>query len=244
MNPFPTEDLCDDFGRWPWVDFIRCRWRNFDPMEGRNKRIPNGLTEYFLEQNQVVWDSMEDAMKSDGDLYSCPNLMTVSHFLPNQQCLPDWVDVQSSEFDREAWLGHGGGGVSAKFAKVAGTKLLDEQIRNHKLTQIQRQLHVFGHSHRPKDFEKNQIRYIHNPLGKPREREIFMVSPEVDFQHVWDTRKGEVQGETLIRFWEEKGGGVDLLRERMKNSKRRTRYGKGYKLKKKKKSSQTTESTR
>ncbi|CAJ1890332.1 unnamed protein product [Cylindrotheca closterium] len=234
------EDLCDDFGRWPWVDFIKCRWRNFAPMGGGNKRIPNGLVEYFLEQNRVVWDGMEDAMKSSPGA-SCSNLMTVSHFLPNQQCLPDWVDVDSSEFDRNKWLEHGGGGVSAKFAKVAGTKLLDEQIRNHNLAPIQRQLHIFGHSHRPKDFEKDQIRYIHNPLGKPRERDIFMVSPKVDFQPVWDTRSGEIRGETIIRFWDEKGGGVDALRERMKKSKRKTRYGKGYKKVKKKSKNQTTE---
>ncbi|KAL3945064.1 MAG: hypothetical protein SGBAC_000855 [Bacillariaceae sp.] len=236
------EDLCDDFGRWPWVDFIRCRWKNFPPMGGRNKRIPNGLTEYFLERNQAVWESMEDAMKSPDSQYSCPNIMTVSHFLPNQQCLPDWVDVDSSEFDREEWLGHGGGGVSAKFAKVAGTRLLDEQIRNHNLAPIQRQLHVFGHSHRPKDFEKDQIRYIHNPLGKPRERDILMVSPKVDFQPAWDTRSGEIWGETIIRYWDEKGGGVDALRERMQNSKRKTRYGKSYNLKKQ--SGQTTENAR
>ena len=68
--------------------------------------------------------------------------------------------------------------------------------------------------------------YQLNPLGKPREQEIYMVSPTVDFQTVWDTRSGEeVAGENGIRYWEGQGGGVEALRLRMLNSKRRNRYG-------------------
>lgn len=51
-----------------------------------------------------------------------------------------------------------------------------------------------------------------------------MVNPDVDFQAVWDTRKGEIPGETVIRYWEQYGGGVEALRERMANSRRRSRY--------------------
>jgi hypothetical protein len=219
------EDLCDDFGRWPWVDFIKCQWPGFPPMGGREKNIPSGLTDYFLGRNVGLLKQVE-ASVTQSTTTGSKAVMTVSHFLPNQQCLPDWKDLSASTFDRENWLGHGVGGTSAKFAKVAGTKLLDDQIRSDlQAPSDVRRFHLFGHSHRPKDFEFQGIRYIHNPLGKPRERELFMVSPSVDFQHLWDTRRGETAGETVIRLWEERGGGVEALRERMQRSKRRTRYG-------------------
>jgi hypothetical protein len=193
-------------------------------MGNTNKKIPRGLTQFFLDKNLDLLERIETLMSQSNSKFP-PGLMTVSHFLPNQQCLPDWKDVDSSHFLREPWLDHGGGGMSAKFAKVSGTQLLDDQIRSGTLPFSTRQIHLFGHSHRPKDFEKDNIRYIHNPLGKPREREMRMVSPDVDFQTVWDTGIGEVPGETIIRYWEEKGGGVEALRMRMKNSRRRSRYG-------------------
>ena len=108
---------------------------------------------------------------------------------------------------------------------MAGTELLDDQIRTQKkANQSMRLIHLFGHSHRPKDFEMEGVRYIHNPLGKPREREIRMVSPEVDFQTVWDTGSGEVHGETVIRYWEEQGGGLEALRSRLQKSRKQSRY--------------------
>jgi predicted phosphodiesterase len=247
------EDLCRDFPKWPWVDFLRCRWHGFPPTnDSILRKIPQGLTEHFLKQNdaRVIGPFQSAYGVGPQILQDQAGMMTVSHFLPNRQCLPDWKDVHETRFEREAWLDHGGGGVSAKFALVAGTQLLDEQIRSScRTTLVQqdghydrvggqdnvtdsdmvgpsfvRHIHVFGHSHRPKDFVLGSVRYIHNPLGKPREREIHMVNPRVDFQLVWDTTSGEVDGDTVIRYWEEKGGGVEMLRERMNKSKRKSRY--------------------
>jgi hypothetical protein len=250
------EDLGDDgFGKWPWVDFIRCRWPGFASMERPNQKIPSGLTRYFADLNIPLLERLQEAVLDNYSLAQqqqppssssgSRGVMTVSHFLPNKQCLPDWADVESPHFLRGEWLDHGGGEISAKFAKVAGTDLLEEQIRtlNRRLPEDCRQIHLFGHSHRPKDFEMHGIRYIHNPLGKPRERDMRMVAPDMEFQLVWDTRLGEITGETVIRYWEEKGGGVQALRERMENSKRKSRYGKHYKLRHHRTAETSTSST-
>ena len=127
------------------------------------------------------------------------------------QCLPDWKDVHDTTFRKNEWLNHGAPGTSAKFAKVAGSKELESQIRA-----LKSNMHVFGHSHRPKDFQLHGVRYVHNPLGNPRERLLYMVSPDVQFQLLWDTQKeGQIQGREVIRLWEEEGGGLAAVEQRM-----------------------------
>ena len=247
-----SEELCHDFGKWPWVDFQQCNWPvdQFPPgLKGEESyRIPQGLVDYFLEQNRQQWNDIQSAMSpSESPLNGQDDdesmVMTVSHFLPNKQCLPDWKDLDATEFDLESWLDHGGGGTSAKFAKVAGSRLLDEQLRtisaqlrglrkketgandaqsfgdegNFKDDVDYRHMHVFGHSHRPKDFCWNGVRYIHNPLGKPRERNLYMISPNVDFQLLWTAHEGPVPGETILRYWDEKGGGKEALWRRLES---------------------------
>jgi predicted phosphodiesterase len=219
-------------------------------------RIPLGLSKWFAIQNiksisslQNIYDKLimecaSDDAKSVKTDYSkkIPGIISFSHFLPNQQTLPDWKDPNSVIFQRDEWLDHPVPEVSAKFAKVAGSVLIDNQIRsilpeNIRTSKV-KHLHVFGHSHRPKDFVHNGIRYVHNPLGKPKEREMKMVSEHVDFQLIWNCTMstciseipedkisysggcGEVPGIRIIRFWEEKGGGKEVLASKMNQRKK------------------------
>lgn len=180
-------------------------------------QIPIGLTEILANENNKSikevkkiyynWIEENGSVKNDrkdNGLNTPPGLITFSHFLPNQKTLPDWKDPTSDTFHRDEWLDHPVPDISAKFAKVAGSVLIDEQIReiiprdyvsdrtsmsiSKASLQSVQHLHVFGHSHRPKDFVFDNIRYIHNPLGKPAEREMNMVSKEVGFQLIWDCR--------------------------------------------------------
>ena len=134
---------------------------------------------------------------SNNNKKSVPGLITYSHFLPNQKTLPDWKEPNTETFKRKEWLDHPVPDISAKFAKVAGSILIDTQIRkiipSHMQRSLVQHLHVFGHSHRPKDFVYDDIRYIHNPLGKPAEREMNMVSQDVGFQLIWDCTKQSSQ---------------------------------------------------
>lgn len=217
-----NEELCKDFGAFPWVDFMRCRWspRDFPPMSKPNKRIPKGLVEYFHEKYNEPILSEILLSEASTEQHQKSALLTVSHFLPNKQCLPDWndLDADENEFSMD-WLNHGAGEMSAKFAKVAGSQKLDDQLRSLS-AEFSRHIHIFGHSHRPKDFDYKGVRYIHNPLGKPRERTLQMVNPEVTFQCIWNVDdKGEVPGPTVLRYWEQFGGGTEALRERLKEVK-------------------------
>lgn len=249
-----NEELCQGFDKWPWVDFDRCVWPGFGPADltSPNARIPQGLVEHFLRRNQrYVLDpwrrhlqQQEQQQQADDATTTATTtttttkskdllVITVSHFAPNQQCLPDWKDLSATTFQTDAWLDHGSGGMSAKFAKVAGTRLLDAQLRRNIRTigenddagapppppqpHCHRHIHVFGHSHRPKDFEYESIRYIHHPLGKPRERELHMIDPDVTFQCVWANGTEVLRGEddpALLRYWEQYGGGTEMLHKR------------------------------
>ena len=238
------EDLSSGLASWPWADFKRCEWgeqyqgmrlqeaSDGDEVDARFtvpgcERVPSPeLTKLFLSWNEPALEAVRQS--------SVENVITFSHFLPSQRCLPDWKVPSSEQFCREEWLDHPVPDVSAKFAYVAGSDLIDEQLRSFSNEAIRsasssidinrNHIHVFGHSHRPKDFVLDGIRYIHNPVGKPVEREMNMINDELDFQLIWDCREGQICSEVdIIRYWEQFGGGVQLLAQNMAKRRRRRR---------------------
>jgi len=212
-------DLCQDFAKWPWTDFLRCKWPQEYQTVPHLGKIPIGLGDMFLKKNEIgIQRVHESFLHWESSSTKHLGLITFSHFLPNSQTLPDWKNPQSDVFMRSEWLSHPVPEISAKFAKVAGSINLEKQIRSILPSQTAISLHssnrhqihhthVFGHSHRPKDFTLKDIRYIHNPLGKPVERDMNLIPRDVNFKLIWDCRSGgNVQGKTIVRYWEENGG--------------------------------------
>ena len=215
---FPgCEDLCTDLDQWPWMDFFVCKWPDREKLESMCKKkdpsvkigtrdvgnvhlIPIGLTEWFRLQNEDSITKMKDEYQRwtnderNRDKTN-PGLISASHFLPNHQTLPDWKDPTTKVFPRHEWLNVPWAPTSTKFAKVSGSILIDEQIRdmNKDVQTILPEgsdpvthLHLFGHSHQSKDFVFSGIRYIHNPLGAPKER---WYHEDKRMKKIWDCRK-------------------------------------------------------
>lgn len=131
-------------------------------------------------------------------------VLSFSHFLPASCCLPDWCEPEATAFDAR-WLSHGAGRKAALFAAVAGSSALDAQLRA--LTAGERMavphVHVFGHSHRPKDVRVRGVRYVHNPVGKGSERDWGML-PAPSFKPLWDGSGRALPAQRpVIRYWEE-----------------------------------------
>lgn len=102
--------------------------------------------------------------------YDAP-VISLSHFLPRRDLLPP---VEHLRFKC--------------LPKVAGCPGLDEQIRS-----LGSRVHVYGHSHIMCDRVIDGVRYVHNALGYPQDRQ----STEAPLKVVWDTSAGPEQSEPV-----------------------------------------------
>lgn len=131
------------------------------------------------------------------------------------------------------WLSHPAGSTAVKFSKVAGSRLIDQQLRRlaagarwptqeaaHPAEGMKagaaqaaplpmgcRHTHAFGHSHRPKDFTLDGVRYVSHPLGYSKERANVLTPAEPHLKLVWDVHgPAPLPDRPLVRYWEEHGG--------------------------------------
>jgi len=95
-------------------------------------------------------ESLDHYFSRRNDPPVCTDVQTISfsHFLPRRELLPP---VENLRFKG--------------LPKVAGSVLLDEQIRA-----AGADIHIFGHSHIPCDKMIDGVRYIQQPLAYPKER--------------------------------------------------------------------------
>lgn len=127
-----------------------------------------------------------EAVKSEIGQGVGSGVLSFSHFLPCRQTLPDWVKPGDSQLDIR-WIDHAAAPISVKFSRVAGSVLIDRQMRelSSSASSAIPHTHAFGHSHRPKDFSMNGVRYVHNPVGKGKEREYGMLDAHPEPYVVW-----------------------------------------------------------
>jgi hypothetical protein len=70
-----------------------------------------------------------------------------------------------------------------------------------------RHTHAFGHSHRPKDFTLDGVRYVSHPLGYSKERANVLTPAEPHLKLMWDVHgPAPAPPKPLVRYWEENGG--------------------------------------
>jgi predicted phosphodiesterase len=191
-----------------WADYSRCRWPpellTGGGIRGNEDASDAAIAAHFARLNEPIIASanaqiVEAAAKGE----HVRGILSLSHFLPAACCLPDWCEPTQEAFDAD-WISHGAARKAALFANVAGCATIDAQLRT--LAGGCAHVHVFGHSHRPKDFELRGVRYVHHPMGKGTEREWGALPSRPTFLRLWDEAGAAVPAERrIIRYWKEVG---------------------------------------
>lgn len=116
--------------RRAWADFRACRW-------------PDG---YGVTEVAAYFDRMNVAPSLEG----ADTRITVSHFMPRIDLIPDFVHSRHRILD-----------------PVLGSTRLEQQLRK-----INPATHVYGHSHINQSVWLDGIRYVNNAFGYPQETRI------------------------------------------------------------------------
>lgn len=189
-----------------WVDYTRCRWPSSLVAPDAPPAQDSAVCAHFLARNRPAIAAARAQMAAAAAASEgVRGVLSFSHFLPAPCCLPDWCVPDAPVFDT-AWLSHGAARKAGLFASVAGSTALDAQLRSLRPDgeTACEHVHVFGHSHRPKDFRLRGVRYVHNPVGKGTERE-WRVLPSPAFVRLWDGNGNAVPRDRIIRYWAEVG---------------------------------------
>ena len=161
--------------QWPWSDFFRCKWPpgwSDDDGTGPDGASSKAAALFFVATNEPhVAAAARWLGAKRGRSFA-----SFSHFLPRRVLLSDWLDTASKTWHSD-WLLKNQKERAVQFSKAAGTVGVETQIR--RLADVcapcgdgsLRGVHCFGHSHRPKDLVIDGVRYVHNPMGYPPERD-------------------------------------------------------------------------
>ncbi len=145
-----------------WSDDHLIRWPT---------HVGKSMTHYFLQLNRSRLCRNSDE-----------TVISFSHFLPR-------LDLIFSTTEEDQAFGGDivDGFPPFNFSRVAGTSLLDEQIRL-----LQSRIHLYGHQHRNRYRITEGIRYVSHCLGYGRERENQALRHiEGGLRLIWDGNAGE-----------------------------------------------------
>ncbi|EGB09358.1 hypothetical protein AURANDRAFT_53066 [Aureococcus anophagefferens] len=132
-----------------WVDYAFCAWGEalerapgfrFSAADGASDHVAR----HFAARNEPRLAAALDDLQTSR---SRPVVVTVSHFAPRRELLPE-----------KRFL------VDPHLPKVSGSELIEAQLRV-----LGPDAHVFGHTHLCYDLELDGVRYVNWPLGSARE---------------------------------------------------------------------------
>ena len=144
-----------------WSDFFLTQWPEWK----------EGFTaDYFLQRNKFRVEQK----------YSYP-VLSFSHFLPLQELL-----LPSIQEQKTSTLLHKDLTPEFNFSRVAGTTLIDDQLRK-----IDSQMHLYGHQHRNRYRKINGVTYISHCMGYPKERKRGLIAEHCSQPKLlWDSTNG------------------------------------------------------
>jgi predicted phosphodiesterase len=139
------------------MDFHACDWPNDWPANAKENAESialrasgdDSLAKYFDSLNEPGFSQALSEIQAQRNAKEhCPVVISFSHFLPYQQLLPE-----------KRWLHF------PNLAKACGSDYLGARV-----TALQPDVHVYGHTHFTQDQHVGSIRCVQWPLGYPRDQ--------------------------------------------------------------------------
>jgi len=144
-----------------WSDFFLTQWPEWSD---------GSAADYFLNLNQPALDQEYDSA-----------VLSFSHFLPLQELM-----LASEEERSSSTLVYKDLTPEFNFSRVAGTELIDQQLRKIKST-----MHLYGHQHRNRYRTIRYVTYVSHCMGYPKERKRGLVAEHCARPKLlWDSKSG------------------------------------------------------
>ena len=153
-------------------DFRLCKWGSLTTsprfLFGKGGETSDHLAKHFAQRNEAWISSVLRLQQRDGG-----EILSYSHFCPRQACtfqtfLALTAVAASEPCCSYAWqelILEKRFSYDQHVPKISGSSYLEEQVRR-----VSPRCHAFGHTHVAWDTVLDGVRYVHWPLGNPKEQ--------------------------------------------------------------------------